>query len=84
MGSDGKNVEEVDGEDTDQEMGMSDSEGGSKASGQQSGVSCYTTEDEEEGGHIQLGPKCTIREHLEKDKVNLMMRLISNSRMIMH
>lgn len=35
---------------------------------QASESSCYATEDEEEA-KIQLGPKMSIRQHLEKDKV---------------
>lgn len=42
---------------------VSDSEGK-----QPSDSSCYATEDEEEA-RIQLGPKMSIRQHLEKDKV---------------
>ncbi|PIN07158.1 Rho GDP-dissociation inhibitor [Handroanthus impetiginosus] len=45
---------------------MSDSEG--RISRQPSEASCYATEDEEELGQIELGPKCSIKEHLEKDK----------------
>lgn len=30
---------------------------------------CPTEEDEDELNRIQLGPKCSIRDHLEKDKV---------------
>lgn len=66
----GSNVEEIDGDETDQETMMSDSEGGRMSSHQSS---CYATEDEEEGSHIQLGPKCSIREHLEKDKVKFIL-----------
>lgn len=40
---------------------------GESLSRQQSEASCYATEDEDELA-IQLGPKVTIREHLEKDK----------------
>lgn len=46
---------------------LSDSEG-KPISRQPSETSIYGTEDDEELGHIQLGPKCTIKEHLEKDK----------------
>ncbi|KAI8012403.1 Rho GDP-dissociation inhibitor 1 [Camellia lanceoleosa] len=43
---------------------------------QPSEISCYATEDEEEGNkedeeeeaRQQLGPICSIKEHLEKDK----------------
>ncbi|EYU33683.1 hypothetical protein MIMGU_mgv1a013465mg [Erythranthe guttata] len=44
----------------------SDSEG--KISRQPSQSSCYATEDDEDLANIQLGPKMTIKEHLEKDK----------------
>lgn len=40
----------------------------SSISRQPSEASCYATEDEEEA-RIQLGPKMSIRQHLEKDKV---------------
>ena len=42
---------------------------GDMLSRQPSESSCYATEEEEEASHIQVGPKCTIKEHLEKDKV---------------
>lgn len=35
---------------------------------QPSEASCYATEDEEEEANLQLGPKVSIKEHLEKDK----------------
>ncbi|PIN20548.1 Rho GDP-dissociation inhibitor [Handroanthus impetiginosus] len=74
MGSDGK---EKDTDDWDNETNRissatlqdpdiaSDSEG--RISRQPSQASCYATEDDEDL-NIQLGPKLTIREHLEKDK----------------
>ncbi|XP_052178707.1 rho GDP-dissociation inhibitor 1-like [Diospyros lotus] len=31
-------------------------------------ASCYATEEEEDDSRPQLGPNCTIKEHLEKDK----------------
>ncbi|KAI3456858.1 hypothetical protein Pfo_013521 [Paulownia fortunei] len=73
MRSDGKN-EEMDNSDSAanrfsgmvKEDMVSDSEG--RISRQPSEASCYTTEDEEELAHIQLGPKWSIKQHLEKDK----------------
>ncbi|PSS06098.1 Rho GDP-dissociation inhibitor like [Actinidia chinensis var. chinensis] len=40
-----------------------------RLSRQPSEASLYATEEEEEEAHLQLGPKCSIKEHLEKDKV---------------
>lgn len=40
-----------------------------RLSRQPSEASCYATEEEEEEARLQLGPKCSIKEHLEKDKV---------------
>lgn len=70
MGSDRKK-EEMDntGSSSSLKDELSDSEG-KPISRQPSETSIYGTEDDEELGHIQLGPKCTIKEHLEKDKVN--------------
>lgn len=76
MGSDGKK-KETDDSDTESARNSnatahdpdvaSDSEG--KISRQPSQASCYATEDDEDL-NIQLGPKWSIREHLEKDKVH--------------
>lgn len=30
---------------------------------------CAPEEEDDEGSKIQLGPQCTLKEHLEKDKV---------------
>lgn len=43
---------------------------------QPSETSLYATEDEEEA-RIQLGPKMSIKQHLEKDKVNYLLNFIS-------
>lgn len=68
MGLDRKKKEEMDTESSSSlKEELSDSEG-KPISRQPSEASIYTEEDEELG-HIQLGPKCTIKEHLEKDKV---------------
>lgn len=40
-----------------------------RLSRQPSEASCYATEEEEEEARLQLGPMCSIKEHLEKDKV---------------
>ena len=45
---------------------VSDSE---RLSRQPSEASLCATEEEEEEAHLQLGPNCSIKEHLEKDKV---------------
>ncbi|XP_059662427.1 rho GDP-dissociation inhibitor 1-like [Cornus florida] len=52
---------------TDQENVI---DSGEALSRQPSGASCYATEGEEEDEEtrIQVGPKCSIKEHLEKDK----------------
>lgn len=42
--------------------------GDERLSRQPSEASCYATEEEEEEARLQLGPKCSIKEHLEKDK----------------
>lgn len=44
---------------------------GEPVSRQVSEASIYATEEEEDepGSKIQLGPQCTLKEHLEKDKV---------------
>jgi len=45
---------------------------GEPVSRQVSEASIYgTEEEEEEGSKIQLGPQCTLKEHLEKDKVSI-------------
>uniref|UniRef100_A0A5B7A9B9 Putative rho GDP-dissociation inhibitor 1 n=1 Tax=Davidia involucrata TaxID=16924 RepID=A0A5B7A9B9_DAVIN len=41
---------------------------GERLSRQPSEASCYATEEEEEEAQLELGPKCSIKEHLEKDK----------------
>lgn len=77
MGSDGKKEEMNDSDISANRLSssslkedmMSDSEPAGRISRQPSEASICATEDEEELGHIQLGPKCSIREHLEKDKV---------------
>ncbi|KAF8391642.1 hypothetical protein HHK36_023949 [Tetracentron sinense] len=45
-------------------------ESGEKYNRQMSEASCYATEEEEEDGErkIELGPQCTLKEQLEKDK----------------
>ena len=45
---------------------VSDSEGLSR---RPSEASLCATEEEEEEASLELGPKCSIKEHLEKDKV---------------
>ncbi|KAL3821087.1 hypothetical protein ACJIZ3_006992 [Penstemon smallii] len=75
MGSDG-DKQEMDNSDNEtnrnssatmQEDVESESEG--RISRQPSEASCYATDQEEEDlAHIQLGPKISIKEHLEKDK----------------
>ncbi|XAR56753.1 hypothetical protein NMG60_11037339 [Bertholletia excelsa] len=39
-----------------------------RLSRQPSEASCYATEEDEEEARLQLGPKCSIRDHMEKDK----------------
>lgn len=76
MGSDGKK-EEMDDSDsvtnrlssaTAKDDTMSDVEGSVSRQPSEAN-SCYTTEDEQEELQVQLGPKRTIKEHLETDKV---------------
>lgn len=47
---------------------VEDSSDGEVLSRQPSEASFYATEEEEEEARLQLGPKCSIKEHLEKDK----------------
>ncbi|KAH7861791.1 hypothetical protein Vadar_030915 [Vaccinium darrowii] len=47
---------------------VQDDSGDERLSRQPSEASCYATEEEEEEARLQLGPKCSIKEHLEKDK----------------
>lgn len=50
-----------------------ENEAAEKISRQMSETSLYATEDEtdDEGSNIELGPQRTLKEELEKDKVNL-------------
>lgn len=65
------------GLDENKETGQTSEAGGEKEehhptlSRQASGSSVYVTEEEEDedGTKIELGPLCTLKEHLEKDKV---------------
>ncbi|KAL6999190.1 Rab GDP dissociation inhibitor alpha [Sarracenia purpurea var. burkii] len=70
MGLDGKNeTPETKSTQPRLSTGQEDvSDSGERLSRQPSETSCYATEEEEEEARLQLGPKCSIREHLEKDK----------------
>lgn len=71
MGSDRKKDEMENESSSSLKEELSDSEG--KPVSRQPSESSIYTEDDEEVGHIQLGPKCSIKEHLEKDKVTCLM-----------
>lgn len=63
---DGKSVSEIDENHPSPEI---QAEIGDRVGGQMSEGSLYTTDDEEDDDAIQLGPKCTLKELSEKDKV---------------
>ncbi|KAL2496005.1 Rho GDP-dissociation inhibitor 1 [Forsythia ovata] len=76
MGSDGSKEEmENNGDNetnrncsTEQDQDTASESGGGRISRQPSEASCYATEEDEELAQIHLGPKWSIKEHLEKDK----------------
>ncbi|KAL2456662.1 rho GDP-dissociation inhibitor 1-like [Forsythia ovata] len=53
---------------TEQDQDTASESGGGRISRQPSEASCYATEEDEELAQIHLGPKWSIKEHLEKDK----------------
>jgi len=70
-------------DDENKETGQTSEAGGEKEEHHEpltrhtSESSVYVTEEEEDeyGAKIQLGPMCTIKEHLEKDKVLFLVEL---------
>ncbi|KAL2476042.1 Rho GDP-dissociation inhibitor 1 [Abeliophyllum distichum] len=53
---------------TEQDQDTASESGGGRISRQPSEASCYATEEDEELAQIHLGPKWSIKDHLEKDK----------------